>query len=131
MGQKNLRSKQEKESMSNQYAKLCPFCEGFIDFYSEDCPYCGSQMDKVENKEIFIPIYQVKSEEPIVALVPDNGGFRSFYSIVVGGVLAPLALFLWGIGGSKGVDITIETYWMPWIFIAAMILLVYGLCKGE
>jgi len=131
LGKKTAPGKGAKEIMTTEYSKLCPFCEGFIDFYSQDCPYCGSQMEKNELNEKFNPIYTTKNEEPIVVLQPNKGEASSFYPIVIGGVLAPLAFFLWLVGGAKGVDITIKTNGMPWIFLASSVLLVYGLLKKE
>lgn len=116
--------------MSTQYAKLCPFCEGFIDFYSKDCTYCGTQMEKNEVKEQFPPLYKIKNEEPVVIIQPNKVAVSSSFPIILGGVLGPISLFLWIIGGPTGVAITIQTEWMPWIFFVSFSLLMYGLIKG-
>ena len=131
LGKKTREKNGAKDYMSTQYAKICPFCEGFIDFYSEDCPYCGTQMEKNEVKEQIPPLYKIKNEEPVVVLQPSKGAKGSCYPIIVGGVLGPLSLCLWLIGGPQGVAITIQTDWMPWIFLSSFSLLVFGMIKGE
>jgi len=119
------------KNMSNQCSRLCPFCPGFIHFYSEECPYCGSFIETGVEKERFIPFYQPKIEEPFVQLLPQKRETKAPYFILLGGAIAPLALFLWIIGQRQEVQITIETFWMPWILLFSLSLLLFGFLLEE
>jgi hypothetical protein len=119
------------KNMSDQYSRLCPFCEGFIHFYSEECPYCGSFIETGVEKERFIPFYQPKIEEPVVQILPQKRETKAPYCILLGGAVAPLALFLWIIGQRQEVQISIETFWMPWILLFSLSLLLFGLIRVE
>ena len=119
------------KNMSDQYSRLCPFCEGFIHFYSEECPYCGSFIETGVEKERFTPFYKQKIEEPIVQIFPQKRETKAPYFILLGGATAPLALFLWIVGQRQEVQITIETFWMPWILLFSLSLLLFGLIREE
>ena len=138
--QKNLNTVERKQvgcyganlkSMKNQFTRLCPFCEGYIDYFSDECPYCASHLDKVEEIKDYKPIYQNKEQEPIVRLIPQQIPKNGAFLIIAGGMFLPTSLFLWILGGGRDLSVTIHTGFMPYIAFLGLILLSFGFYREK
>ena len=112
--------------MKNQFTRLCPFCEGYIDYFSDECPYCASHLDKIQETKDYKPIYQNKEQEPIVRLIPQQIPKNGAFLIIAGGMLLPTSLFLWILGGGRDLSVTIHTGFMPYIALMGITLLCIG-----
>jgi hypothetical protein len=118
--------------MKNQFTRLCPFCEGYIDYFSDECPYCASHLDKILETKEYKPIYKNNTEqEPIVRLIPQQSPKNGAFSIIAGGMLLPISIFLWILGGGKDLSVTIHTGFMPYIAFLGITLLGFGFYREK
>ncbi|MBM3194931.1 MAG: hypothetical protein FJZ60_04110 [Chlamydiae bacterium] len=117
--------------MKNQFTRLCPFCEGYIDYFSDECPYCASHLDKIQETKEYKPIYQNTEQEPIVRLIPQQSPKNGALSIIAGGMLLPISIFLWILGAGKDLLVTIHTGFMPYIAFLGIILLCLGFLREK
>ncbi len=120
--------------MQKNLSRLCPFCEGLIDYHTDECPYCGSHLECEEvalSTTRFIPLYQAKTKEPLIETYKTPLSQRNVLAIFLGGGMAPLSFFLWLLGRGNTIEFSIETTWFPLITIAAIAAIIYGFSQSK
>ena len=116
--------------MKKLFSRLCPICEGLIDYYTDECPYCGSHLEKVDVAEVaprYVPNFRPKTADAYVATHPAVLSQNKTFSICIGGCLAPFSFFLWLMGTGGRLDLSIDTTWMPLFALIGAGLVAYGL----
>ncbi|MFZ4773040.1 MAG: hypothetical protein ACOYK9_03515 [Chlamydiia bacterium] len=124
----------KKTIMKKLFSRLCPFCEGLIDYYTDECPYCGSHMEKAEAADPvphYTPNFRPKSIETEIATHPEPLSQNRAFLICIGGSLAPFSFFLWLMGSDGRLDLSIDTTWMPLFALVGIGLLAYGFLGVE